>query len=160
MIFAFPTSSVSSCAMGTSWSTGLVSGGKVLDLGNGSMVPTSMLCTSNLLENKTMAWAELRLGLDAGGTSRYRSDEVGAIKHYFPWLCQSIQTQPMPLWDAEADGGLGASLDESHGFKNMKIEEQRVWVLNGDFAGEVGPCSCSTVNLPGNGNLSHPSCVP
>lgn len=84
VIFAFPTSSISSYAMGTSWNTGLVSGGKVLDLGNGSMAPSSMPCTSHLLENKTMAWAEPRLGLEAGGTSRYRSDEVGAIKDYFP----------------------------------------------------------------------------
>lgn len=60
----------------------------------------------------------------------------------------------MDLWDADADGSLGASLDESPGIKNMKIEEWKVWVLRGDFAGEVGPCSCST------GNPSHPSCVP
>ncbi|XP_015471909.1 C-type lectin domain family 2 member D-like isoform X1 [Parus major] len=32
-----------------------------------------------------------------------------------------IQTQPMDLWDADADGGLMASLDESTGTKNMKI---------------------------------------
>lgn len=63
VILAFPTSSISSCAMGTSWSTGLVSGGKVPDLGNGSMVPSSMPCTSHLPENKTMAWAELGQGL-------------------------------------------------------------------------------------------------
>lgn len=114
MIIAFLTSSISSCAMGTSWNTGLVSGGKVLDLGNGSMVPSSMPCTSHLLENKTMTWAEPGQGLDAGSTSRSRSAEVGAVKHYFPWLGQSIQTQPMDLWDADDDGSLGASQDQGH----------------------------------------------
>lgn len=107
MILAFPTSSISSCAMGTSGSTGLVSEGKALDLGNGSMVPSSMPCTSLLLENKSMAWAEQGQGLHAQGTSRYKSDKVGAIKRHFSWLCQSIQAQPMDLWDADADGAWG-----------------------------------------------------
>lgn len=65
MMLAFSPSSVSSCAMGVPCTTGSVSKGKALDLGNGSTGLSSTTRTSCLLENVTMSWAEMGQGLNA-----------------------------------------------------------------------------------------------